>query len=218
VRDRRGRDRALPLTSTLLLLDGSVRGAGGNTASALRVARRAAEAAGLAVDEIALSTYVGTIDALLDRVARADALLVGTGTYWSSWGSPLQRFLEVATSLEATDALLGKPVGVVVTMDSVGGVDVAARLLGTFALLGCAQPPFPMVVLSRIGARVQDDDVWSARDVAILVDNLAAMLRAERPAYRRWPVTSADRPSGEWPAWGPLDVGGARFDDDETDR
>lgn len=206
------------MSGTLLVVDGSVRGGAGNTTAALAVAKRVAVDAGFAVDDLVLATYVGTIAALLERVGRADALLVGTGTYWSSWGSPLQRFLEVATTLEATDALVGKPVGVVVTMDSVGGVDVGARLLGAFALMGCAQPPFPLVVLSRVTAGVDDPDVWSPRDLPVLVENLAAAARAPRPAYRVWPVARAAAPSGDWPAWGPLDVGGARFDDDDRDR
>lgn len=197
--------------TTLFVVDGSVRGPAGNTARALARAARRARSSGLDVDVCALASCDDEIATLVARVRRADALLFGTGTYWGSWGSPLQRFLELLTGLEGTDAFLGKPAGAVVTMDSVGGVDVGTRLLGALALMGCATPPFPLVVLSRVTEGLRDDDVWSAEDVDVLVDNLAAACAAPRPAYKAWPVERATVPDARFPAWGPLDVGARSF-------
>ncbi len=194
----------------LLVVDGSVRGGAGNTARALAYAASAAARRGMSVGTLTMCEHTGSVEDVVQAIRAADAFVFGTGTYWGSWGSPLQRLLEVITGLEASDALVGKPCGVVVTMDSVGGVDVAARLLGALCTMGCAAAPFPIVVLSRIGAQVQDDDVWRLVDVDVLVENLA-IAAAPRPRYAAWTVERARLPTGPFPTWGPLDVGGARF-------
>src|SRR4051812_35078991 len=106
-------------TKTLLALNGALRGGDGNTGHALAHAVRMVPA-DVAVTTVSLCDWTGTTDDLVARVDRADGLLLATGTYWSSWGSPLQRFLEVLTPHEASPVLLGKPVAAVVTMDSVG--------------------------------------------------------------------------------------------------
>lgn len=202
----------------ILALDGSLRGAQGNTGRALQHARKLApKEADIVVLE--LCDYSDTVEALADELRRADALLVGTGTYWSSWGSPLQRFFEVVTGLECSDAFLGKPVSAVVTMDSVGGVDVGTRLLGAFCTLGCMAPPFPLVVLSRIASLLEgtpdDMDLWQRDDLEVLVHNLVEAARAPRPAWRAWPVKRAPLPSGPFPAAGRLDLGVPGFLQDE---
>ncbi len=124
--------------ATLLFVNGSVRGDSGNTAALGReVIRLLPE--GTQADELVLASYSGTVEALVERVERADALLFGTGVYWGSWGSPLQRFLEVMTAYELESCFLGKPVGAVVTSDSVGGLDrraASARIALLVRLLG----------------------------------------------------------------------------------
>lgn len=195
----------------VLLLNGAVRGAGGTTARALAIAAAHARAQGHDVDVLHLAEFVGDVAEIVERVRAADALLVGSGVYWSSWGSPLQRFLEVMTPHEATDVFVGTAVGAVLTMDSVGGTDVAARLLFALGLMGCVAPPFPAVVLSRVGELASDDDdaaddVWQPHDLHTLVDNLA-VLAAARVAFASWPVSAADVVDGPWPLPGPLDLG-----------
>ena len=96
----------------LLALNGSVRGDDGDGAEVLRTAlafadARADETMPIEITQVTLATYAGTVEAMVDKVRAADAFLFVTGTYWGSWGSPLQRFLEVLTPLEATDAFLG---------------------------------------------------------------------------------------------------------------
>ena len=40
-------------------------------------------------------------------LAEADGFVFATGTYWDSWGSPLQKFLEETTAFEGTSVWLG---------------------------------------------------------------------------------------------------------------
>ncbi len=165
------------MTLRLLLLDGSLRGTQGNSA---RLLQRAAEALPVTwhADALCLADYQGTVEALADRLSNANAFLIGSGVYWGSWGSPLQRFLEVMSSYELSRCFLGKPAGALISADSVGGLDVAQRLLGAFSLLGCLLPPLSSVVLSRAAcaATVADPqanaDVWQLEDLDVVVRNL----------------------------------------------
>ncbi len=188
----------------LVVLDGSLRPNSGNTARAL--ARCTAAFGGsVDVDRIALADYDGSISEMAARLRAAEGLLVGTGTYWGSWGSPLQRFLEVMTAYEATDVFLGKPASAVVTMDSTGGSEVAMRLSATFVCLGCATPPFGWMALSRIGVELGERDpgatrdVWLPDDLAVLAENLLIAARAARPPFRAWSVERAPVTDGPWP-------------------
>jgi chromate reductase len=192
-----------------LLVNGAIRD-DGNTAGLLAIARSAFVAHDVDVDELVLCRCDAEVDGVVDRVRAADVLLFGTGVYWGSWGSPLQRFLEVLTAWEMTDVFVGKSAGVVATMDSVGGSDVVARLFFALSCLGCSIPAGGSVVVSRTGLAVRGrpgfDDVWQPADVDVLVENLLALARA-RPRFACWPVERTGAPSGRWPAHGPLDLG-----------
>ena len=78
------------MTLCLLLLNGSVRGSTGNTASLLARAD-AALPEGWRSDTLSLAEYSGSVEAIAGRLLAADAFLIGSGVYWGSWGSPLQR-------------------------------------------------------------------------------------------------------------------------------
>lgn len=194
----------------LLVINGAVRGASGNTARVLAAAR-ARFPADLEVRDLVLADYCGTVEALAGELSESDALLFGTGVYWGSWGSPMQRFFEVMTWLEGSEALLGKPAGVVVTMDSVGGQDVAQRLIGVCATLGCLVPPMPMVVLSRLGTAVSgtpgNDDVWHADDIGALVENLRTAATVRGLPWSSWAFERTAIPTGRYPATGAIDLG-----------
>ena len=200
--------------STLLFVNGSIRGDSGNTAAVGRHARGLLPA-GSRGDELVLASYRGMVEALVERVERADAILFGTGVYWGSWGSPLQRFLEVLTSYELEPCFLGKPVGAVVTADSVGGLDVAQRLLGSLSLFGCCVPPLSTLVLSRVacaaGASPENDDVWQLADLEVVVGNLLKASALGQVDWSAWPARRLPRVSGEYPASGPLGGGLAQF-------
>lgn len=201
------------MTPRLAIVDGSLRPGNGNTARALdRVA--GSLGAGVVVDRIELGTYRGSVKEMAARLRAAQGFLFGSGTYWSSWGSPLQRFLEVMTPFEATDVFAFKPASVVVTMDATGGAEVAARLSSTLACLGCVVPPFGWMALSRVAAELEardaeaTRDVWGAGDLHVLGENLLAAIHhaalAPAGAYRAWSVEAASATSGPWTALDPL--------------
>ena len=198
---------------TLLFVNGSILGDSVNTAAIGRHALRLLPEGTLG-EELELASYDGTVEALVERIVRADALLFGTGVYWGSWGSPLQRFLEVLTSYELEPCFLGKPVGAVVTSDSVGGLDVAQRLLGSLSLFGCSVPPLSTLVLSRVataaGESAENDDVWQLADLEVVVDNLLKA-SAQRVDWATWPARRLPRVTGVYPASGPLGAGLAKF-------
>lgn len=194
--------------ANILILNGSVRGASGNTAHMLQIAaEKLRKKHTLKVLHLAQQTAVQTEDLVAD-FAWADAFVLGTGTYWNNCSACLQRLIEVMTPYEGTETFLNKPVVVMVTMDSVGGIDVASRLLTTFNLLGCQIPQMASVVLSRVGflaAQVEDNpDVWSPDDIACTIDNLDFALAQPRQNTASWPVFRAEPMRGHYPATGIL--------------
>ncbi|WP_240348418.1 NAD(P)H-dependent oxidoreductase [Longitalea arenae] len=206
----------------ILLINGSLRGAAGNSGA---VASRAAQ---LLVNELqqqagllTLTDPMPTIREVYELLVVSDAFLVVTGVYWNNWSSPLQRFVEVMTAFENTPAFFGKPVACAVTMDSVGGIEVAARLQAVFGGLGCWSPPCSTVVLSRTGqeamaasAGANDDpneDVWRLDDMHIVLTNLVTAAAMPRNNWLAWPHMELIIPDGPWPSSGPLDMGTPKF-------
>lgn len=204
------------MTSRLLLLNGSLRGSAGNTATLLQYAGDALDSSWQS-DALSLAEYRGSIESLVERLATADAFLIGSGVYWGSWGSPLQRFLEVISAYELSSCFLGKPAGAVISADSVGGLDVAQRLLGAFSLLGCLVPPLSTVVVSRVAAAASkanpeaNDDVWQADDLRVVVQNLSVARSLQPLPWATWPVRELPRLEGPYPSHGVLSAGLAKF-------
>ena len=197
------------MKTRLLFLNGSLRGTAGNTQRFLM--RAATHLNGRAqVEHLSLADYTGTVEELVEILRQADGFLLGSGVYWNSHGSPMQRFLEVVTGWEATDVFLGKPVGVVLGMDSVGGMEVASRLLSVLNLFGCTSPPFAAVVLSRVSQKATADsnakDVYAESDVCILADNILLAAQSYQPKWLAWEVSHARRPTGAYPSHGTLNV------------
>jgi chromate reductase len=204
------------MTARLLLLNGSLRGSAGNTAALLaRVERASGEH--WQTDTVCLADYAGSVEALAERLLAADAFLIGSGVYWGSWGSPLQRFLEVISAYELSPCFLGKPAAAVISADSVGGLDVAQRLLGAFSLMGCLLPPLSCVVVSRVACAAaasdpdSNEDVWQIDDLEVVVRNLALAQSLRGLPWATWPVRKLARLAGDYPAHGPLTQGLERF-------
>jgi multimeric flavodoxin WrbA len=172
----------------ILIINGSLGGAGGNTAVMLRRLEK----------EFQPRADLRTLELL----AWCDGLVFSTGTYWDSWGSPLQKFLEEMTGTEATELWLGKPAAVLVTMHSVGGKAVLSRLQGVLNTLGCAIPPMSGFVYSLSNqlalATPSDfaDDFWRLDDLQSIAENLLRAAAA-RAVYASWPVDRQD-PRRRW--------------------
>jgi multimeric flavodoxin WrbA len=114
-------------------------------------------------------------------IKASDALIFCTGTYWDSWGSPMQQLFEKMTQIEGKKHLLGKPAGAIVTMHSVGGKEVCSRILGNLVGLGCMIPPFAGFAYSyadhvahqkRTTGNKLLDDVWHIKDLEAFIHNL----------------------------------------------
>ena len=139
-----------------LLINGSSRGSDGNSAAMLQHWQRSCRDFEFQTMHL---VEIEDVSQTFERLRWADAFVFATGTYWDSWGWPLQRFLESATETEGTSLWLGKPAAVLVTMHSVGGKSVLSRLQGVLSSLGAVIPPMTGIVISAVGqAALQLDD------------------------------------------------------------
>jgi len=144
------------------------------------------------------------------NIKKADGLILATGTYWDSWGSPMQLLFEKMTVLEGSKYLVGKPACAIVTMHSVGGKEVCSRILGNLVSLGCMVPPFAgfaysyadhVAHKSRTSGKKLLDDVWHIQDLEALLTNLLAAANASpKPQYHVWDFlnTTAFDPTTVW--------------------
>ena len=205
-----------------MIINGSLRGMVGNSGA---VAKQAVQELTSELQQqatvLTLTDAMPTIREVYELLAACDGMLVITGVYWNNWSSPLQRFIEVMTAFENTPAFFGKPVACAVTMDSVGGIEVAARLQAVFGGLGCWNPPCSTVVLSRTGKEAieastgsEDDpnnDVWRMDDLPIVLQNLVTAAALPRNNWVAWPYSELAIPDGPWPGEGLLDMGTPKF-------
>lgn len=134
---------------------------------------------------------------LLKSIDQASGFIFITGTYWDSWGSPMQKYLEEMTDLEGTSAYIGKPAAVVVLNHSVGGKSLLSRLQGILVTLGCLIPPMSGMVYGlntdlalKSAGRLKSfhqDDFWSLEDLEIILENLVQSLQI-KITWAGWPV------------------------------
>lgn len=132
-------------------------------------------------------------------VLEADGIIFITGTYWDSWGSPLQVFFEMATEWEGKSHFFSKPVAAVVGMHSVGGKSVLSRLFGVLNSFGAWIPPYCGIVFSmaaqeaiKAGSK-HSEDLWQEKDLKVLLDNLYQAVRLTSPVKKlmsSWDIDS----------------------------
>lgn len=183
-------------TKKILIINGSPQGESGNCAKLIKkhILPQLAQQIDAEVVHLAeLKNY----KKLLNSVQKASAFIFVTGTYWDSWGSPLQKYLEETTALEGTKAYLGKPAAVIVLNHSVGGKSVLSRLQGILVTLGCWIPPMSGMVYGlntdlalKSTSRKKSfhqDDFWSLDDLELVLENLVRSLKVEIE-WARWPI------------------------------
>lgn len=191
----------------ILIINGSLGGATGNTNVLINECCKLISEKNFSTDVIHLhdffSTHADNSFLLLKKeLQSADGFLFTSGTYWDSWGSPMQRFLETITDLEATDVLMGKACAVVITMHSVGGKEVLSRLQGVLNTMGLLIPPMSGLVYAlstHLALQSQNDfakDFWSKDDLEIVLHNLSAGIHGEK-TFMAWPVDKKD-PTRLW--------------------
>jgi len=205
----------------ILILNGSIRGSLGNSRKLAEHAdKKLRQHFAVNSSVLNLSEPKHGLDEMSKLLEASDAFLIVTGTYWNNWSSPLQRFIEVMTAFENSPAFFGKPVACAVTVDSVGGIEVAARLHGVFSGLGCWSPPCSTIVLSRVGQEAMaasegksddpNEDVWRLDDLDIVLKNLVTAT-AIKNDWTSWPHVALKLPGNEWPENGDLDMGSPVF-------
>lgn len=181
----------------ILIINGSLRGEVGD---GFRLAMKAHEYArrheGIDASIYSLTAPKSTTKELCELLESADGFVVISGTYWNNISSLLQRFAEVCTAFENSPAFFGKPVAALVTMDSVGGVEVVNKIHHIFQGLGCWSPPCSSVVVSRIGEKAlqdsiainsdENDDVWRIEDIEITIQNLITAITFPRTEWKCW--------------------------------
>ncbi len=207
-------------TGYILLINGSIRGNIGNSGVLSKYATEIINGAGKNVHLLTLAESMPSISEVLKIVENASAILAITGNYWGSSGSVMQRFIEVMTPFENTSAFWGKPFSVCVSIDSVGGTDVASNLHAAFSGLGCWSPPCSTVIVSRVGNEAiaasvhldgsPNDDVWRKEDLNVLLENLIIASNIGAP-WKPWPYRKLKKASGEWPTNCILDLGNEVF-------
>jgi multimeric flavodoxin WrbA len=168
-----------------LIINGSLGGSTGNTAELLAIAEeRFAPHASVSYLELCREP---NMDRIVEAASSADGFLFGTGTYWDSWGSPLQRFLEMTAHTEGADLWLGKPAGAIVTAHAVGAKSVLSRLLGVMNVFGMLIPPFAgmtytwsnEVALEHACDHLRNE-LWKPRDVEVVAHNVLEAMRGTR--------------------------------------
>lgn len=186
-------------------INGSLGGANGNT-GALLERWTATLSLRAEIHALHLSEGIPSLTDLRADFERSQGFIFSTGTYWDSWGSPLQRFLEMTTALEGSEAWLGKPASVLVTMHSVGGKEVLSRLQGVLSTLGLMIPPMSGMAYSLAGHLAFDtknefaEDFWNIGDFDVIGHNLLEAIASKRgstPQWRAWNVDRQD-PSRRW--------------------
>lgn len=178
----------------VLIVNGSLGGAQGNTAELLALAEEAlAPQAEIAHLELVREP---SLERILREAECADGFLFGTGTYWDSWGSPLQRFFEITAATEGDPVWRGKPAGAVVTAHAVGAKGVLSRLLGVLNVYGMLIPPFAGLTYtyaSHVALPHAPEhlarELWTPDDVAVVCHNLLEAIRGGRD-WRAWPSNS----------------------------
>lgn len=184
----------------ILIVNGSLGGASGNTSVLIKEASHLIANYQANVDVIHLEEDE---DDIATKLSWAHGFIFTTGTYWDSWGSPMQKFLESCTQYEASDFFLFKPAAVMVSMHSVGGKSILSRLQGVLNTQGMLIPPMSGLVYAlstHLAMKSEDqtfnEDFWSMEDVEIVVHNLMTAVYKKHD-YRAWPVDRKD-PKRRW--------------------
>lgn len=182
------------MTKRILIVNGALAGTTGNTFELLR------RASALLMPRFELGwcnlSEEQNHEQRIEKCQAADGFLFGTGTYWDSWSSTLQGFLEQMTETEGSNLWLGKPASVLVTMHSVGGKSVLSRLQSTLNLFGLLIPPMSAMVYSELSHEAKkkaklETETWCLSDLEIVCHNLAEAIDGGKN-WKTWPVDNID--------------------------
>lgn len=184
----------------ILILNGSLTGASGNTEHIILELVKNLKEKGASAEVLHLHSFMEgkvTLSELKTKLEKAHGFIFTSGTYWDSWGSPMQYFLEATTEFEASDIFVGKSAAVVITMHAVGGKGVLSSLQGVLNTQGLMIPPMSGMVYSlaqQLALTTEStfaEDFWSMEDAEVVVHNLLVSLE-QKTNYKTWPVDHKD--------------------------
>lgn len=177
---------------TILILNGSPSGAKGNCDKFIKKLEKLLKPL-VSVHTVQLSKTKSS-KYLVTQLKKAAGVIFVTGTYWDSWGSPMQTMFEDLTEYEGSSLFLGKPCAVFVLMHSVGGKGVLSRLQGVLSTLGFLIPPMSGMVLSLVsqlataGKKSQHQkDFWDCDDLNAILGNFILAMDLKVP-WQSWAV------------------------------
>jgi multimeric flavodoxin WrbA len=187
----------------ILIINGSLQGKNGNT-SVLIDYLLAELNSKVGIDYLELKNCP-EIAKEEKRFSEAAGFVFATGTYWQSWSHHAQRFFEQATPWEGSEIWLGKPVCSLVTMHSVGGMEVLSRIQSNFSLFGAVIPPMCAIVhsyVNQLASRAEtmeneNLDIWGVRDLSVVAHNLMEAV-SKTHHYKAWKVDTLDAASKIW--------------------
>lgn len=194
---------------TIAIINGSLGGRTGNTHNLIKKIRKTINKIDPDIKVKIIHLHPGFNWPHVRKIIRtSDGFVFCSGTYWQSWGSPMQQLFEKMTEIEGKKHLLGKPAGVVVTMHSVGGQEVASRIQGVLCSLGCVLPPFCAFAYSyadhvahrsRYHGKKLMDDVWHIEDTYALVSNIIEYVKGTYK-WKVWDFLDTDAfdPTSIW--------------------
>jgi multimeric flavodoxin WrbA len=188
--------------NNILIINGSISGKSGNSFQLLKNAQNILITKYQINVEIVHLVEQISKNLLEEKMNCANGFIFSSGTYWDSWGSPMQKFLEETTDLEATSTLFAKPASVIITMHSVGGKEVMSRLQGVLSSQGYLIPPMSSMAISLTAKLALEngssfaEDFWSEEDLPFVLHNLMAAID-KKYQYAPWPVDKKD-PSRVW--------------------
>lgn len=176
------------------MVNGALGGAMGNTGELFALAEEAiGERAEIEHLELARQPH---IDRILASVERADAFIFGTGTYWDSWSSYLQRFLEETAHTEGSPLWVGKPAAVFATAHAVGAKGIISRLMGVMNVYGCWFPPMAGLGITWVNVEAYKsandhlrNELWTPADVNTVTHNLLEAVYGTHQ-WMQWPTNS----------------------------
>lgn len=186
----------------ILIVNGSLGGSNGNSNEVINEVKKYLNKNNqIEIRELYLNqnNYKNNLKDILDW---PDGFVFTSGTYWDSWGSPLQIFLENCTEFEGSDVFFKKPASVIITMHSVGGKEVLSRLQGVLNTMGLLIPPMSGMVYAlstHLALKTQTSfafDFWSMDDIEIIVHNLLEATKLTGN-YHTWNVDKKD-PTRRW--------------------
>ena len=184
----------------ILILNGSLTGKSGNTEHLITELRKHFKNRSTSCEVVELNDFMDkkiSLPELKEKLQEAHGFIFTSGTYWDSWGSPMQYFLEATTEFEASDVFVGKSAAVLITMHAVGGKGVLSRLQGVLNTQGLLIPPMSGMVYSlaqQLALTTEStfaEDFWSLEDTEIIVHNLLVSLN-QQTDYKTWPVDHKD--------------------------